>query len=361
MTATAPVAHLVARLLADPIGNYPAATVACFDPTTGDLPRRRLDAPRTIAFLDRLAAAGVPALLIAASTGHGHLRTVEELEEWFRVAARASLASTVLTALLRPEDGAAANERLTGVLAELGYAVAFVRPGRDLPASATDEQIAANLLPACEAIARAGLAIGLYSIPDVSGLALSPTAVRLVLLSLREKQLDQHVVAIKVTEASYAGSTAKFLAAPDLARLKIVQGWDPHLARALLDGPEHDALRRQRCGVTSGPMSFAIHQYIHLLAAANEGDWDEVAEAQAAVTALFQAMQDDPAKFADLQRAKFIMGLGLPLTGTATTGQVERVLAALESLPRRADRSRLARSLDLMGDGPYHERLAKLA
>jgi dihydrodipicolinate synthase/N-acetylneuraminate lyase len=364
MTATAPVAHLVARLLADPIGNYPAATVACFDPTTGDLPRRKLDAPRTALFLERLAAAGAPAVLIAASTGHGHARTVPELEEWFRVAARAKLGNTVLTALLRPEDGAAANQRLAKLLADLGYAVAFVRPGRDLPTEApreaTDEQIAANLLPVCEAVARAGLAVGLYSIPDVSGVAMSPTAVRLVLRALREKQLEQHVVAVKVTEASYANSTARFLAAPDLTRLKIVQGWDPHLAKALLDGPQHDAQSRQRCGVTSGPMSFAVHQYVHLLAAAEQGNWDEVAESQAAVTALFQAMQDDPARFADLQRAKFIMGLGQPLTGKVTSEQVEKVLTALESLPRRADRSRLARSLDLMGDGPFHERLAKL-
>ena len=72
-------------------------------------------------------------------------------------------------------------------------------------------------------------------------------------------------------------------------------------------------------------------------------------------------MQDDPAKFADLQRAKVIMGLGQPLTGKVEPAQIERVLAALEGLPRRADRARLARSLDLMGDGPYHERLAKLA
>jgi hypothetical protein len=55
------------------------------------------------------------------------------------------------------------------------------------------------------------------------------------------------------------------------------------------------------------------------------------------------------------------MGLGQPLLGTVTTAQVEKVLAALEALPRRADRSRLARSLDLLGDGPYHDRLAKLA
>lgn len=352
MTATT----LVARLLADPVANYPLASVACFDPTRGELPRRWLDEPRTVAFLEKLAAAGAPAVLIAASTGHGHLRTVEELEQWFRVAASARLGTTVLTALLRPEDGAAANQRLARLLAELGYAAAFVRPGSDLPADASDEMVAANMQPAVEAIAAAGLAVGLYSIPDVSGLPMSPAVVRL----LRERKGGEKIVAIKVTESSYINSTLKFLEDPQLAGLKIVQGWDPHLAKALLDGPQYDSARRQRCGVTSGPMSFAIFQYLHLLAAAEQGDWDEVAEAQAAVTSLFQAMQDDPAKFADLQRAKAIMGLGQPLIGQVTDEQIERVLAALESLPRAEDKSRLARSLDLMEDGPYHERLQAL-
>src|SRR5262245_1420144 len=103
----------IQALLADPIANYPAAAVACFDPTTGPLPRRVLDEDRTIAFLEKLAVAGIPAVLIAASTGHGHLRTVEELEQWFRVAAKARLGTTLLTALLRPEDGADVNRRLS--------------------------------------------------------------------------------------------------------------------------------------------------------------------------------------------------------------------------------------------------------
>src|SRR5262249_22046250 len=152
-------------LIADPIANYPAATVACFDPTTGELPRRKLDEARTVAFLEKLAAAGAPALLIAASTGHGHLRTVEELAQWFRVASCARLGNTVLTALLRPEDGLLTNQRLASQLRELGYAVVFVRPGRDLPLDASDEQVAANMSAAVEAIAQAGLAVGLYSIP----------------------------------------------------------------------------------------------------------------------------------------------------------------------------------------------------
>ena len=79
------------------------------------------------------------------------------------------------------------------------------------------------------------------------------------------------------------------------------------------------------------------------------------------ITLLFGAMQDDPGRFADLQRAKQIMGLGQPLLGAVNPAQAERVLAALERVPREADRRRLARSLDLMGDGPFHERLTALA
>jgi hypothetical protein len=107
-------------------------------------------------------------------------------------------------------------------------------------------------------------------------------------------------------------------------------------------------------------MSFAVHQYQHIFAAAASGDWDEVSSAQLAVTALFAAMQDDPTKFADLQRAKFVMGLGQPLQGEVQPAQVERLLTALRSLPRATDRARLARSLDLMGDGPLHAELAAL-
>jgi dihydrodipicolinate synthase/N-acetylneuraminate lyase len=350
------VANETDRLLEDSIANYPPATVACFDPTSGPLPRRTLDEARTVSFLEKLAAAGAPALLIAASTGHGHVRTSEELEQWFGIAARARLGNTVLTALLRPEDGAADNRRLAGLLSDLGYAIAFVRPGRDLPPNAATEQVMANMQPAVEICGRAGLAVGLYSIPDVSGVPLTPAAAAALLAG---KGGDK-IVAIKVTEADFEASTLKFLADRRLARLKIVQGWDPHLVRALREGRDHDPQGRQRCGVTSGPMSCAIHQYLHILAAAERGDWDEVAAAQAAVTALFQSMQDDPMKFADLQRAKFIMGLGHPLTGAVQPQQVERVLAALTNLPRPDDRSRLARSLNLMDDGPHRSALREL-
>ena len=343
----------ITRLIADPIANYPAATVACFDPTTGALPRRQLDEQLTVDFLEKLAAAGAPAVLIAASTGHGHARTVDELEQWYRAAARARLGDTVLTALLRPEDGEEANRRLAGLLAELGYAVAFVRPGRDLLSEASDEQIAQNMQPAAQAAAAAGLAVGLYSIPDVSSVRMTPTAAAL----LASGTGGERIVAIKVTEPDYDASTLQFLQDERLSRLKIVQGWDPHLTRALQDGPQYDAAGRQRCGVTSGPMSFAVFQYMHILAAAKQNDWHEVAAAQAAVTALFAAMQDDPGKFADLQRAKYVMGLGHPLTGIVTPTQFEPLLLALHDLPRAADRQRMVESLTLMDNGPFHHGL----
>lgn len=347
----------VTELVRDPIGSYPRATVACFDPTCGELPRRRLDERRTIQFLEALAGAGAPAVLIGASTGHGHVRKPAELAEWFRVAAKAQIGRCLRTALLRPEDGRDENARLLDLLAELAFPVIFVRPGTNLGKSVSDRSIADNMRPVVELASERGMAVGLYSIPDVSGCPMSPDAAA----ELVQGPGGGQIVAIKVTEANYDQSTLRFLKDPRLARLKIVQGWDPYLARALRDGPAHDAHGHQRCGVTSGPMSFAIYQYLHMFDAASRGDWDELAIAQTAVTVLFQAMQDDPGKFADLQRAKFIMGLGQPLTGTVSSDQVERVLSALRTLPREADRRRLARSLDLMGDGPYHTELVGLS
>jgi dihydrodipicolinate synthase/N-acetylneuraminate lyase len=342
-------ANTSAALIADPLGSYPTATAACFDPTRGDLPRRRLDTPRTVSFLEALARAGVPAVLIAASTGHGHVRTVPELREWFEAAARADLGACMKMALLRPEDGRTANEELLALLRDLAYPVVFVRPGRDVASSATDEEVAENIRPIVATAAKRGLALGVYSIPDVSGVKLSAAATALLI----KGPGGDHIVAAKITEADYDTSTRSFLEHPKLTRLKIVQGWDPHLARALREGGT-------RCGVTSGPMSLAVFQYLHILAAAARQDWQEVSTAQSAVTCLFESMQDDPHKFADLQRAKYIMGLGHPLTSTVTGEQVERVFAALQSLPRQEDRVRLARSLDLIGDGPFHERLGKL-
>lgn len=342
-----------AELIKDPIGSYPQATVACFDPTRGELPRRQLDETRTTTFLERLAATGVPAALIASSTGQGHLRTVDELAAWFRCAAKANSREMLLMGLLRPEDGIDANNRLLDLLAECHYSVVFLRPGTDLPGNASDEQVSESLAPVIAAAAKRGLAIGLYSISDVSGLPLRAESVA----QLLNCDGGEHIVAVKVTETDYETSTARFLAHPALSRLKIVQGWDPHLSRALRDGPRFDADGRQRAGITSGLMSLAVHQYLHILNAVAREEWEEVAKAQLSADAIFRSMQDDPQHFADLQRAKYIMGLGHPLTGSVSDQQVERVFSALGNLPRKADRQRIARSLDLMQDGPFHDRL----
>lgn len=296
-------------------------------------------------------------MLIASSTGQGHLRTVEELDTWFRCAAQAETRGTVRMALLRPEDGEPIIARFLDMLADSGFPVVFLRPGTNLPAGAGDEQVIRQLAPLVAAAAARGLAVGLYSIPDVSGIPLTP-AVAARLVSARG---GENIVAIKVTEADYDNSTARFLLHNDLRHLKIVQGWDPHIERALRDGPVFDKQGRQRTGITSGLMSLAVYQYFHLLEAGAQGDWEELSQSQLAANELFRAMQDDPGHFADLQRAKFIMGLGHPITATIENSQVERVFSALENLPRAADRKRLARSLDIMGDGPFHARLLELS
>jgi dihydrodipicolinate synthase/N-acetylneuraminate lyase len=339
-----------AEIIADPIAHYPAATIACFDPTCGKLPRRQLDEGRTVAMLERYAALAVPAVLIASSTGHGHLRSLGELEAWFRCAARADCGGMVRIALLRPEDGLEINRRLLDLLAESAFPVVFLRPGTDLRADADDAAVSASLAPLVAEAAARGLAIGLYTIPDVSGISLTAEAAS----QLVESKGGDHIVAVKVTEADYEASTARFLAHPALAGLKIVQGWDPHLLRALREGGE-------RVGITSGLMALAVYQYQHLLEAAGQKQWQEAEASQQAATALFAAMQDDPQHFADLQRAKYIMGLGHPLTSAVSGKQVGRVFGALQQLNRKEDRRRLARSLDLMGDGPFHQRLVSLA
>ncbi len=366
MTTTAPLSHsaIVKSLIQDPIANYPSATVACFDPTTGDLPRRRLDHDRTRQFLTALIAIGRSfreansdrqALLIGASTGQGHLRTTAELEEWFRVAAEVDWQDVLKVALLRPEDGSE-NDRLLDVLAELKYAVVFARPGTNLRANPDDEQIAENMRPIVTGAAARGMAVGLYSISDVSGCAMSPD----VAAELVAGSGGDSIVAIKVTEANYEVSTLRFLDDPRLAHLKIVQGWDPHLARALQDGPRYDFQRRQRCGFTSGPMSFASESYFSMLLCANRGEWDVVQRHQTVVSHIFAAMQDDPKKFADLQRAKVIMGLGQPLTREVSHEQIERVFAAFEQLPETVHKLYLLSSFELLGDGPYQLRLKSL-
>jgi len=340
----------IQNLLEDPVGNVPAATVACVDPTAGDLPRRRLDETRLQSYLERLNQAGAPAVLMGASTGQGHLRTVQELAQWFTAAAQANTPDMMLSALLRPEDESVENQQLVNLLKESGYSIVYIRPGTNLPRYAITEQVVENLRPLIGMIAEAGMAVGLYSISDVSGIPLT--------VEVAEKLLElpggKNIVAAKITEADYLESTREYLLSPTLGNLKIVQGWDMHIAQAMSEGPLSNIDGRQRVGITSGPMSFSVYQYLHILEAAAEHDWQEVKRSQDAVSQLFRSMQDDPKRFADLQRAKFIMGLGQPITAEVTEAQVKRVLNALDGIERPDDRARLAKSLDIMQDSPYH-------
>ena len=60
--------------------------------------------------------------------------------------------------------------RLIALLQELNYPVVFVRPGTNLSPAASDTEVAGNMQPIVTEAARNELAVGLYSIPDVSGL-----------------------------------------------------------------------------------------------------------------------------------------------------------------------------------------------
>lgn len=340
-------------LLSNPIEHYPQATVAAFDPTCGEMPRRQLDQSRTRQFLEKLSIAGTEAVLIASSTAQGHLRSLDELVAWFRCAAEAKTGNMKLIGLLRPEDGLVACEHLMDVLTDCGYPIVFLRPGNDLPSGADSKRVADSLAPLVQAAAKRGLAVGLYSISGVSGLPLMPEAVA----ELLGRPGGENIVAVKVTESDYQNSTMKFLIHPALKRLKIVQGWDPFLSQALQDGPHFDVHGRQRVGITSGMMSLGVYQYLYMLEQAEARNWAELNRAQSSVTPLFCAMQDDPQQFADLQRAKFLMGLGHPVLSKVTEEQVKRLLNALSGIENSEDRSRLSRSLDLMRDGPFHQQL----
>ena len=74
----------------------------------------------------------------------------------------------------------------------------------------------ANMRPIVAAAAKRGLAVGLYSISDVSGCPMSPD----VAADLVAGRAASNIVAIKVTEANYENSTLRFLDDPRLAHLE---------------------------------------------------------------------------------------------------------------------------------------------
>ena len=74
---------------------------------------------------------------------------------------------------------------------------------------------------------------------------------------------------------------------------------------------------------------------------------------------MMRSMQDDPTKIADLQRAKFVMGLGHPINRKIEPAQAKRILTALAALPRKQDQKRIIKGLNLLGDCIYANELAK--
>ena len=242
----------VAKILANPIENYPRDTVAAFDPTKGNLPRRKMDEAKMIKYIEKLSK-GVSAVLIASSAGAGHLRTVDELDAWFKASAKAKLGKAVRVGLLRPEDSDADNRRLVQTMKESGIEVGFLRTGTNLPhGKATDKQVADNMRPLVQMIGDAGMAVGCYSISPIAGNVLSPNALSMLV----KGPGGDKIVAVKVTEADYKKSTLEFLKHKDLKHLKVVQGWGSFVSCAMKDGPGFDTKGRQRVGITSGEMAY---------------------------------------------------------------------------------------------------------
>jgi dihydrodipicolinate synthase/N-acetylneuraminate lyase len=343
-------------ILSDPIRAMPPWTVALFDPTTGDLPRRTLDRTGLELYSRAIVQAGAPGVLVSSSTGWGHVRTFEEHRETLKTVGRTVLEGTVKQALLRIEDPLIDNIRLIRELKDWDYGILWTRRGRNLPPEATDREVAEHLLPLAREAAENEMPMGVYSISTVDGAPLRASAAR----SLVERLGPQDakiLVAVKVTESDFETSTRAYLDEPALAKKKIVQGWDAFYARAIQAGEQPDG--SNRCGATSGAAACMVHAFreMHRLSAAR--DWDSLARLQKTVAAVFWSMQGaDKTRFPDLQIAKWVMGLGHPLTETRGGLQAERLLSVLEFTGRgpetRADVLLILESLLIMGNaGPY--------
>jgi hypothetical protein len=140
------------KIISDPIKNVPAWTVAAFDPTTGELPRRQLDKKGIRIYLQALARVGAPGVLLASSTGWGHARTWEEHVETLIACGQIQLQQCIKQALLRIEDPLDKNIELLGKLRSMDYGIIWTRKGSMLPPEAPDEKVAQQMLPLVKAI-----------------------------------------------------------------------------------------------------------------------------------------------------------------------------------------------------------------
>jgi len=344
------------QLISDPVSNVPAWTVAAFDPTIGDLPRRQMDEAGMQRYLQSLEKAGAQGVLLAASTGWGHARTFEEHEHTLMAAGKVSLENCVKQALLRMEDPLEQNISLLQKLKNLDYGIVWTRRGSLLPPDAADQTVAQSTLPLVEAATELGLPVGLYSISTVDQVPLRVEAVKILMEQLGEN-LSQRIVAIKITEPVFEDSTLTYLGDPAFSHKKIVQGWDAFYARALQEGLRPDGT--QHCGATSGAAACMVYAYEAMYQAAQQQNWDELSTLQQVVAKVFYSMQGpDKTIFPDLQIAKWTMGLGHPLTEERSLEDAQPLLKALSELsgevaPKYLDL--IVHSLLLMDQYPDHQ------
>ncbi len=355
-------------IVSDPVRNMPSWTVALFDPTTGDLPRRKLDIEGTVRYARAISNAGAPGVLVAASTGWGHKRNLDEHRETLEVYGKAELGSTIKQALIRIEDPVEFNRELIGDLKKWGYSVVWTRRGSVVKPAADDREVARNILPLAEASAEAGLPMGIYSVSTIDGAPLKASAAA-ILLDYLGDEASRYIVAVKVTEPFFEDSTQEYLEEGAFKDKKIVQGWDSHYARALKSGIRSDGTNQ--CGATSGAAACMVYAYHAMYENAVNEDWEELLSIQEMVNRVFDAMLgDNRTRFPDLQVAKRAMGLGQPLTEERTLESAEKFVEFIEDLHKNNPEHRavklIARSMLIMGDSgdnrsPFYDRLKAIA
>lgn len=344
------------QLISDPINNVPAWTVAALDPTTGNLPRRQLDESGLLHYLQALEKAVAQGVLLAASTGWGHVRTFEEHQHTLLAGGKVPLENCVKQALIRIEDPLEQNISLLRELKNLDYGIVWTRRGSLLPPDADDQAVAQSMLPLVKAATEMGFPVGLYSISTVDQARLRVEAVKILMDQLGEG-LSQHIVAIKITEPVFEDSTLTYIRDAAFSQKKIVQGWDAFYARALQEGLRSDG--SQHCGATSGAAACMVHAYEAMHQAAQLKDWEELSTLQQVVAKVFYSMQGpDKTLFPDLQIAKLVMGLGHPLTEKRSLEDASPLLKTLSELSGEVDPKYLnliVRSLLLMEPYPDHQ------
>jgi len=342
------------QLVEAPLQHVPAWTVAAFDVNKGDLPRRKLDAKGMELYLKALANAGAPGVLLAASTGWGHARNFEEHQETLLQGGKMDLGTCVKQALLRIEDPLDKNKQLLVQLAQLDYGIVWTRRGSILPPTASDEEVAQNMLPLVSAAIDADLPVGIYSISTVDGAPLTPGAAAILLKMLGEKA--KQVVAIKITEPNFETSTQLFLENEAFANKKIVQGWDAFYSKAMQAGKRADGLNQ--CGATSGAAACMVHAFKAMYELTTSENWADLQVLQSVVSEVFHSMQgEDKNVFPDLQTAKWVMGLGQPLTESRGEENAKTLLAKLVQLSNNGTSAPsvtlIIKSLLLMEESSY--------